>query len=113
MTRDTTDPAELSLDALFEILANQQRRYTLCLLSEMDGVSTAVSVLVDVLIDDLEISRDRLRMNLRHRHLPKMANYGLIKYNWQEGTIRYQSNDRLEALLEVSERRSRSNRTTE
>jgi hypothetical protein len=105
MTCDATDPSEPSLDALFEILANQQRRYTLCLLSEMKGVSTAISVLVDVLTDDLEISRNRLRMNLRHRHLPKMADYGLIDYNWQEGTIHYQSSDRLEALLEVSERR--------
>jgi hypothetical protein len=104
MTRDATDPAEPSLDALFEILANHQRRYTLCLLSEMNGVSTAVSVLVDVLTDEFEMSRDRLRMNLCHRHLPKMADYGLIDYNWQEGTIRYQSSDRLEALLEVNER---------
>ena len=43
-------------------------------------------------------------MNLCHRHLPKMADYGLIDYNWQEGTIRYRSSDRLEALLEVNER---------
>ena len=57
-----------------------------------------------VFSDDFEISRDRLRMVLNYRHLPKMADYGLIEYNLQAETIRYQSSDRLEVLLDVTQR---------
>ncbi|GAA5049345.1 hypothetical protein ACFFQF_21070 [Haladaptatus pallidirubidus] len=105
MIRNATAPSEPSLDALFEILDNQQRRYTLYLLSEMNGGSTAFSVLVDALSDDLEIPHERLQINLHHRHLPKIADYGLIEFDPQEEIIRYQGNDRLEALLEVCQRR--------
>ena len=57
-----------------------------------------------VLSDNFEISRDRLRINLHYRHLPGMVDYGLIEYNSQAETIRYQSSDRLEVLLDVTQR---------
>jgi len=43
-------------------------------------------------------------MNLYYRHLPGMVDYGLIEYNSQAETIRYQSSDRLEVLLDVTQR---------
>ncbi|SIR86928.1 hypothetical protein SAMN05421858_4195 [Haladaptatus litoreus] len=94
--------AETSLNALFEIFANQHRRYTLHHLSNMDGVTATVSALIETLAQFSTTSCKRLRIQLHHCHLPKMAAYNLIEYDSRSQTIRYHGDNRVETLLAVS-----------
>ncbi|GAB7019782.1 ArsR/SmtB family transcription factor [Halostagnicola bangensis] len=40
------------------------------------------------------------KAELHHNHLPKLADAGVIEYDRYDGTVRYRSHDRVEALLE-------------
>lgn len=42
---------------------------------------------------------DRLRFLLRHFHLPKLDEAGVIDYEARDGTVRYYSTPRLEKLV--------------
>ncbi|WP_266082905.1 DUF7344 domain-containing protein [Haladaptatus caseinilyticus] len=104
MPTDATPPtSEPSFDTLFTLLANQQRRSILSHLTTMQGMTISHQALVDVLTHSLAVSRERLRLNLHHRHLPKLADCNLVEYDSEEETIRYQSSDRLEDLLEIGQ----------
>jgi hypothetical protein len=107
MTTDLTQTSAYTLDALFEILANQQRRYTLYHLSKMKGVTITLSELIDVLVQDVTATRTQLRLELHHCHLPKLADYNIIEYDPRSQTIRYHNSDRLETLLGVCQHHER------
>lgn len=107
MKNNPIQTSEPTFDALFEILANQQRRYTLYYLSKMKGATITLSTLIDRLMQDITTTRKHLRLNLHHRHLPKLADYNLIEYDSRSQTIRYHSTDRLEALVGVCQHHER------
>ncbi|WP_438267501.1 DUF7344 domain-containing protein [Haladaptatus halobius] len=86
---------------LFKILANQHRRYLLYHLSTMNGEAFTLSALVDILAQDVAITRKHLRINLHQRHLPKLADHNVIEYDSRSQTIHYRGNNRLEVLLEM------------
>lgn len=90
---------ELSMDALFDLLTDRRRRYLLyCLDQKVDAVVT-VDELTAMLLDwerrmnagteeetaDLE---RRIRIALHHRHLPKLADAGLVEYDPRSQTVR-------------------------
>lgn len=39
-------------------------------------------------------------MRVHHVHLPKLADYGLIEHDIERGTVRYLSDERLEAIVD-------------
>lgn len=109
MRTDPPHSTDLSLDTLFELLANQHRRYILYHLSTMNGEALTLSALVDMLTQDTAMTHKRLRINLRQRHLPKLADHNVIEYDSRSQTIRYRGNDRLETLLEMCRHQEREN----
>ncbi|WP_438267096.1 DUF7344 domain-containing protein [Haladaptatus salinisoli] len=104
---DPIRTSEPTFDALFEILANQQRRHSLYHLSKLNGATITLSALIDVLLQSITTTRTQLRLNLHHRHLPKLADYNIIEYDQRSQTIRYHGNDRLESLLRVGQQHER------
>lgn len=44
--------------------------------------------------------RDRIHLSLLHRHLPKLADRGIVEYDVRNDAIRYRECERLESLLE-------------
>lgn len=100
----TTGTETITVDEALELLADERRRRLLRHLAESDGTAT-VDQLVTVLDADapspeaLGRTRDRLAADLHHVHLPKLHAAGLVEYRHREGTVRYRSNDRIEALL--------------
>lgn len=88
----------LSLDTVFEVLANGHRRFVLySLIDSSDNVIEWNELLEDVVtleagIDDSAIRRDRVldtATELHHWHLPVLVDVGLIERDERQGTIRY------------------------
>jgi len=77
-----TEEADESLNELFEILSHEYRRYILWVLANPDrrtegGLGTILSI-----EDDEE--PDILELELRHNHLPKLDDCGLV--DWDPST---------------------------
>lgn len=93
---DDEQPTLLSLDKQFELLKNQRRRWVLSYLMENDEASTTgelaehVAVLENGKESVEEINskeRKAAYVGLYQCHLPKMDDYGVIKFNQARGTI--------------------------
>lgn len=90
------DICEIPQDAILEVFSNQRRRFTIHYLKQEKGNQTTVSNLAeqvaswenDKRTDQLtHQERKRVRNALRQFHLPKMADYGFIKYDSKRGSV--------------------------
>lgn len=114
-----------SLSVLFDILSSSCRRYALYYLyDQADGVAT-VDELTDAIAtfqntvtaqssgentseaanssdfeSEREEQRQRIRMELQHTHLPKLADIGILEYDQRSDTVRYWTQPSLEEWLE-------------
>lgn len=97
----------LSLDALLEILSNQERRYLLEYLIDETEVTASPKDAISYITRQITLQRgeqpntEDIQVSLQHHHLPKLANAGLIEYDMRSETIRYHGNDQLEELYEL------------
>lgn len=89
------EPADLSLDTIFEILKNQRRRYVLKYLRESSG-TVKLNELADQVAaweNDKELGlvssneRKRVYVGLYQCHLTKMDDSGVIDFDQYRGTI--------------------------
>ena len=96
---------DLSIDETLEILADPRRRATLRYLKDSDAEVVDLERLVESVATELGTrpgdgpGAGRLRVSLRHVHLPKLASAGLVDYDSVEGTLRYQQDEGIESLL--------------
>lgn len=78
------------LNRFFEALADDRRRYTLLYLRQNETVSS--QDLTEFLagqeqIDPNSENFERLRVDLLHLHLPKLADYGLLSFDERTKTV--------------------------
>lgn len=95
------------LDACLRLVADRHRRRLLQQLRHDSTGKTTIDDLVDQLLGTgaapgTEQIRDReqLVVQLYHTHLPKLEDHGVVEYDLEGGTVRYQPNDRIEAVLD-------------
>ena len=91
------------LDALFEILADERCRTLLYVFTE----STDEEFGLDDLVDDVRKRESdqrhaaepkrRLRIDLHHRLLPKLADADIVDYDRETNVVRYRTDDRSSA----------------
>ncbi|MFC4438393.1 MULTISPECIES: DUF7344 domain-containing protein [Natrialbaceae] len=111
-SKPITDRTAPSLDLVFDLLSNRQRRYVLYYLYEQpDGVAT-VDELTDHVValehrtassegeDASDVHRETIRTELQHVHLPKLADAGMVEHDQRSDTVRYWSQPSLEEWLE-------------
>lgn len=101
----------VSLDAVFDILSDERRRYALYYLHEQSG-PVAVEDLVAVVrkwgddppIQDRSWDRvDALEVKLRHRHLPKTAEVDFVQYSPEQGIIQVEgTSPEIDALVTIA-----------
>jgi len=92
---EESQPRDLGLDQLFEVLQNQRRRYVLQYLREHEG-GMSLSDLSEQIVaweNDKELrrisssERKRVYVALYECHLPKMDDMGVIEFEKARGTI--------------------------
>lgn len=99
--------ADNPLDACLRLVADRRRRRLLEQLRHDATGETTIDDLVDRLlgagvgpgIDRLN-DREQLVVDLQHVHLPKLADHGVVEYDLERGTVRYQSDEQVEAVLD-------------
>lgn len=103
MSSKNVNDRRLSVETIHELLADRQRRLVLIHLHDTNRSTIPLADLVEFLQaqEDGE-SKRRVRINLLHRHLPKLADYGIIEYDRQTETVRYRGDTQLETLVEIS-----------
>ena len=102
MPPDTAHHTKISLGSLFKVLADPHRRYTMYHLATMDGETVDLSNLVAALSDRFTTPPERLEIDLRHIHVPMLADYNLIEYDERSETIRYHGGERVESVVEFA-----------
>lgn len=100
------EDSPLSVDTLLDILANANRRHLIDLLRDRPDKTASFEAVTKHIIT--EAGRDRgvqpndddVQVELYHTHLPKLADAGVVEYDIRSQTVRYHSNERLEALFD-------------
>ncbi|MFW5919681.1 MAG: DUF7344 domain-containing protein [Halanaeroarchaeum sp.] len=87
---------KVSEDELFDVLANQRRRFAVHLLKREEDDTVAIGDMADQIaawengIDKAEITgteRKRVYTALQQSHLPKMDEAGVVEFNKNRGTV--------------------------
>lgn len=92
------------LDNRLQLVADRDRRMLLHALRHEANGKAQIDDLVDQLLEDGPATeppsdRSQLTTQLYHAHLPKLADHGVVEYDHEEGTIEYQPDGQLEAVL--------------
>ena len=90
-----------SIDEVFDLLADDCRRRVCLFLCRCKVEVVTLSDLVEALEPDGdEETRERLKINLHHRHLPKLDEAGIVDYDPRSNTARYWGQPTLEKWAE-------------
>lgn len=95
------------LDTCLKLIADGHRRGVIQKLRHGASSETTVSDLVDqlqqgdVAVNDTNQDRDALSAQLMHNHLPRLAEHGIVEYDRDRNTVRYQSPERIETVLDA------------
>jgi hypothetical protein len=103
MSPNTAHHPKIPLGSLFNVLADPHRRYSMYHLATMDGETVALSELIAALSEHIATPPEQLETDLRHIHLPKLADHNLIEYDERSETIRYHDGERVETVLEFAQ----------
>jgi DNA-binding transcriptional ArsR family regulator len=99
----TAGRSERTLSRIFELLASDRRR---CALGELRAAAPE-AVAVDDLADRLRereptaADRDRVRIALYHKTLPRLADAGVVDFDRRADVVRYRAHEPVEAILDA------------
>ena len=104
------EAADGGLDAVFSAFAHERRRVILRTLSrgepnavDLDTLVAAVCERAGSPNETAEDDRRRVRVTLRHVHLPKLADSGLVEYDAEAGRVRARSGTVERRLLSAAD----------
>ena len=104
---DDDDDQQCSVDEIFELVADAQRRQILTYLIQNADRPIPLEALLEELMTQTDTSesdqpteREHLLTRLHHLQLPKLADYGVIEYNESLQLISYIEQSRIEMLLQ-------------
>lgn len=96
------------LDACLRLIGDRRRRRMLRYMRSSQTEVATVEELIDELAEsqeeqqfEEETKRKRLAVQLAHTHLPVLADEGVVAYDRDDGTVRYQENERIESVLDA------------
>ncbi|WP_150122994.1 hypothetical protein [Haladaptatus sp. R4] len=99
-TSPNDESEQRSLDVLFKLLADEQRRQILSYLISNADQPVPLETIVEHLQTHTGTNRERLKIRLHHISLPKLADHGVIGYDPSLQLISYTERPRLEALVQ-------------
>lgn len=96
----------IEFDRLFSLLSTARRRHALYCIAETPAATLSTSDLVDELValerrtPTGEASRDEIVLALRHTHLPKLSEAGVIDYDPDRSVVSYRGGRRVDRWIE-------------
>jgi DNA-binding transcriptional ArsR family regulator len=91
-----------SIDSLFDALSDRRRRVVVRYLIDRTDRTAHVETLAAELCRAASADPGAFEATLRHVHLPKLADVGLVAYDESDGTVRYRDHPAVESLLETA-----------
>ena len=101
-----TNTQAVSTETLLQLVADPWRRRILDHLRENGDCAVTLDELHETVAADggeqtpHHTAEDPVLIELQHTHLPKLAETGVIEYDRHRRTVRYRSNERVEALVQ-------------
>lgn len=104
-------PGRVDKDTLFSALGHRYRRIVLTHLRRTRADPVPVGTLVSAIAAwEHELDHDTpprdIEVSLRHAHLPKLADAGLIEFERDRSAVRYRENGLVERFLTLAARTS-------
>lgn len=93
-------PHDESVDDLLRILANEHCRATLWYFRDASDDVTSVRELAAEIRKRDHGRTEQIASKLHHSVLPRLADIGVVEYDPQSNTVRYNGHSELEALLD-------------
>ena len=108
VTRNST--VTESLSTAFDLLGDSRRRYLLYYLRTREGDVAEFAAAVNAVSryeaagteTDDAASREDVKIELHHDHLPRLSKAGVLDYDERQGTIRFTGHPPLEAWVETA-----------
>lgn len=104
---DEAHAPEVSVDTVFEVLADRRRRYILCHLRDSSESAMVFDELVAFVTaqepESADRDREQVAAHLHHVAVPKLADVGLIEYDARSETVRYRRHSLVETCLDHTE----------
>lgn len=94
--------------AVCGLLSDVHRRRLLYYFVEQPRGVTTVGELVEHLRSEADVNRDRLKTQLVHNHLPRLATHDVVEYDRRSETVRYRGREAVEAVATVAARVERT-----
>ena len=97
---------DTDLDSCLRLVADRRRRELLQHLRHSGEREVGMGDLVDRLYEaesgagDGAVGRHELAIQLSHTHLPKLAEHGVIEPDYEQGSITYRPDERVETVLD-------------
>lgn len=91
------------LDAILNLLAAGDRREIVHALREQGSGETTIDDLAKRLVADGLVTENDSRLlsiKLHHAHLPKLDDHGLVEFDAERGSVRYQPNEHVERVID-------------
>lgn len=97
--------ADVEIDDMLRLFANEERRRLVETLVDHPEQVVHLQDLADSISSGPSPSGSPPRGNrstvaLKHDHLPRLDDIGIVEYDWRTDTVRYHPDDRVERLLE-------------
>jgi len=91
-----------SVDSLFDALSDRRRRAVVRYLIDRTDRTARVETLDAELCHEASADPGSFEATLRHVHLPRLADVGVVTYDEADGTVRYRERPAVESLLETA-----------
>jgi hypothetical protein len=97
----------IGLDTCLELVADRRRRRLIQHLRHEAIRETPIEAIVDRLTEseltagkDSPRDREQLAIQVYHNDLPRLADHGVVAYDPARGTVRYEPDEQVEAVLD-------------
>ncbi|WP_440008206.1 DUF7344 domain-containing protein [Halomicrococcus sp. SG-WS-1] len=110
MPTEKPPASEMSIDTVFGLLASPRRRAVLHRLRSADGNELSIDAVAEALTENCETvqSKRRALISLRHHHLPKLDDTGVVEFRRDDETVRYAGGPFFDDVLQRAIRFERS-----
>lgn len=98
---------EVPLDSVFGVLSSRRRRITLAHLRDHQDGSIPLYDLADRVatweseLAQGTVSPDDVAVDLAHRHVPKLEEAGVVRYDADARVVEYDGGDRMDRFLDI------------